>query len=102
MSILSQCLPCEKNFWNSKFLSDPICLFSTCWVKLVANKNKDVKDSYQEGGGDGGQSHPTQLPMQVMLCNILWNKSDLNQSMKVKFWVHFLNMKTYPSFFIIK
>jgi hypothetical protein len=33
ISFLSLCFPCEKNYWNSKLFSDPICLFSTCWVK---------------------------------------------------------------------
>ncbi len=33
MSVLSLCFPCEKNSWNSKLFGDPICPFSTCWVK---------------------------------------------------------------------
>jgi hypothetical protein len=33
MSVLSLCFLCEKNSLSSKLFSDPICPFSSCWVK---------------------------------------------------------------------
>jgi hypothetical protein len=42
MSVLSLCFLCEKNSWSSKLFSDPICPFSTCWVKSLQYIRKEL------------------------------------------------------------